>query len=54
MLLSPFSTPPTKYLALMSDLRTMFKQEQDLEDLGIEQSMRVDLAGLVEAPCVMA
>jgi hypothetical protein len=35
--------------ALMSDLRTILKQEQDLEDLGIEQSMRVDLAGLVEA-----
>ena len=35
--------------ALMSDLRTILKQEQDLEDLGIEQTMRVDLAGLVEA-----
>lgn len=34
---------------LMSDLRTILKQEQDLEDLGIEQTMRVDLAGLVEA-----
>ena len=33
----------------MSDLRTILKQEQDLEVLGIEQTMRVDLAGLVEA-----
>ena len=34
--------------SLMADLRTILKQEQDLEDLGIEQTMRVDLAGLVE------
>ena len=34
--------------SLMSDLRTILKQEKDeLEELGIEQTMRVDLAGLV-------
>lgn len=34
---------------LMSDLRTILRQEQELEEMGLEQTMRVDLAGLVEA-----
>lgn len=34
---------------LMEDLRTILNQEKTLDELGIEQSMKVDMAGLVEA-----
>lgn len=35
--------------ALLSDYRTIISQEQDLEELGIEQSLKLNTSGLIEA-----
>ena len=34
---------------LMSDFRTVIAQEQTLDELGVEQTMKVDQSGLIEA-----
>ena len=34
---------------LMADFRTVIQQEQALDELGLEQSMKVDHSGLIEA-----
>lgn len=34
---------------LMADFRTVIQQEQALDELGLEQSMKVDQPGLIEA-----